>query len=234
MSKVFVIPDVHLKPWMFEKASEKISKDSYDHIVILGDLVDDWGQEKNIELYNETFDAAVKFMKDHPNTLYCYGNHDVSYPWDKLESGYSSYARDTVIKRLDELKNALPEGNCAFVHNIDDVLFSHAGVMMSFVIEQLGQYGRLEIQDLVYYINSMAKDQLWRDDSPLWSRAEYGGRPYPFGVMQIVGHTPVENITRYGDMIVTDTFSTYRDGTPIGDEKFIWVDTESMDVHAVD
>ncbi len=233
MSKVFVIPDVHLKPWMFEKASEKISESSYDHIVILGDLVDDWGQEMNISLYNETFDIAIEFIKNHPNTLFCYGNHDVSYPWDKLESGYSTYARETVIKRLDELKNALPEGSCAFVHCIDDVLFSHAGIMMSFVIEQLGQYGRLEIQDLVNYINSMDKDQLWRDDSPLWSRAEYGGRSYPFGEIQVVGHTPVERITRYGEIIVTDTFSTYRDGTPIGDEKFTWVDTVNKESYQV-
>ena len=41
MSKVFVIPDVHLKPWMFEKASEIVGKGSYDAVVMLGDLVDD-------------------------------------------------------------------------------------------------------------------------------------------------------------------------------------------------
>lgn len=51
MSKVFVIPDVRLKPWMLEKASELIAKGSYDAIVMLGDLVDDWGQEKNTEGY---------------------------------------------------------------------------------------------------------------------------------------------------------------------------------------
>ncbi len=234
MSKVFIIPDVHLKPWIFEKASEKISEGTYDHIVMLGDLVDDWGQEQNIKLYNDTFDAAIEFIRDHPNTLFCYGNHDVSYPWDKLESGFSTYARDTVIKRLDELENALPEGNCAFVHCIDDVLFSHAGIMMSFVIEQLGQYGRLQTSDLVYYINSMTKDQLWRDDSPLWARPEYGGHSYPFGVMQVTGHTPVDKYTRYGDIIITDTFSTYNDGSPIGDEKFTWIDTNNKEVHILD
>lgn len=37
MSKVFVIPDVHLKPWMFEKASEIVGKGSYDAVVMLGD-----------------------------------------------------------------------------------------------------------------------------------------------------------------------------------------------------
>lgn len=49
MSKVFVIPDVHLKPWMFDKAEELLSRSEYDKIVCLGDLVDDWDQEKNLD-----------------------------------------------------------------------------------------------------------------------------------------------------------------------------------------
>jgi len=49
MSKVFVIPDVHLKPWMLGKAEELFSRSEYDKIVYLGDLVDDWDQEKNLD-----------------------------------------------------------------------------------------------------------------------------------------------------------------------------------------
>ena len=85
MSKVFIIPDVHLKPWMFEKASQLILEGSYDAVVMLGDLVDDWYQEKNLDLYNETFDAAVAFVNKHKNTFWCYGNHDVSYLWEAME-----------------------------------------------------------------------------------------------------------------------------------------------------
>ena len=81
MSKVFVIPDVHLKPWMFNKAEELLSRSEYDKIVCLGDLVDDWDQEKNLGLYSETFDALERFINRHPNFLLCYGNHDVSYIW---------------------------------------------------------------------------------------------------------------------------------------------------------
>ena len=81
MSKVFVIPDVHLKPWMFDKAEELFSRSEYDKIVCLGDLVDDWDQEKNLGLYSETYDALERFINRHPNFLLCYGNHDVSYIW---------------------------------------------------------------------------------------------------------------------------------------------------------
>ena len=44
MSRVLVIPDVHLKPWIFDMA-DRIDEGSYDDIVILGDLVDDWGKK---------------------------------------------------------------------------------------------------------------------------------------------------------------------------------------------
>ena len=36
MSKVFVIPDIHLKPWMFDEAEEITGKNEFDKIVMLG------------------------------------------------------------------------------------------------------------------------------------------------------------------------------------------------------
>lgn len=62
MSKVFVIPDVHLKPWMFDKAEELLSRSEYDKIVCLGDLVDDWDQEKNLGKYpvlHSTYEGCI-------------------------------------------------------------------------------------------------------------------------------------------------------------------------------
>lgn len=49
--KVFVIPDIHLKPWIFDRAEDILSQGEYDRVVCLGDLVDDWNQEMNIGLY---------------------------------------------------------------------------------------------------------------------------------------------------------------------------------------
>ena len=87
MSKVFVIPDVHLKPWMFDKAEELFSRSEYDQIVCLGDLVDDWDQEKKLGLYSETYDALERFINRQPNFLLCYGNHDVSCIWGRASRG---------------------------------------------------------------------------------------------------------------------------------------------------
>ena len=48
--KILVIPDVHLKPWIFDKAEELMNKYHLDNVVFIGDLVDDWNQDCNIFL----------------------------------------------------------------------------------------------------------------------------------------------------------------------------------------
>ena len=225
MSKVFVIPDIHLKPWMFEKASVIVDKSTYDAVVMLGDLVDDWYQEKNINLYNKTFDAAIAFTSKHSNTLWCYGNHDVSYLWEAMESGYSYYARETVVNRISDLKNSIPPENSGFIHKIDNVVFSHAGLTENFVIKHFGST-QTDLDSIICRINRMGEAKLWQDDSPIWVRPQYGEmRMYPQTVLQVVGHTPVRTVLEEENLLTLDNFSTYSDGRPIGDERFIWIDT---------
>ena len=63
MSKCIIIPDVHLKPWMFDEAEKILDVIDYDFIVCLGDLVDDWNQEVNLNLYADTLDRCLDFAK---------------------------------------------------------------------------------------------------------------------------------------------------------------------------
>lgn len=90
--KVLVIPDIHLKTWIFDRAENILKAGKADMAVCLMDMPDDWDMEFQIERYKETFDRAIAFAAACPDTLWCYGNHDVSYPWGKLETGYSPYA----------------------------------------------------------------------------------------------------------------------------------------------
>ena len=65
--RVLVIPDIHLKPWIFDRA-EKILKDGKaDRAVCLMDLPDDWNMEFQIERYKETFDRAIAFAVGYEN-----------------------------------------------------------------------------------------------------------------------------------------------------------------------
>ena len=46
--RVLVIPDIHLKPWMFERAAEIMEDEGIEQAVCLMDIPDDWRQEYNI------------------------------------------------------------------------------------------------------------------------------------------------------------------------------------------
>jgi hypothetical protein len=224
MSRVLVIPDVHLKPWIFDEA-DKVDKSSYEDIVVLGDLVDDWGKGNDLGAYEETLNRAAEFGKEHGESLWCYGNHDVSYLWDAMESGYSVQARLTAIDGITKLERIL-EDRYKFVHRIDNVLFSHAGVTETFVLHSCGYHVK-EIDDILAKINRMGKQELWRDSSPIWARpqADFYRMFRDDLFYQVVGHTPVEEPLDACGVLTLDLFSTYSNGNPYGNQKLYIVDT---------
>lgn len=77
--KILVIPDIHLKPFIFERAKDLLKQGIAEQVLCLMDIADDWGKANDLELYAQTYDQAIKFAKDFNNTLCCYGNHDLSY-----------------------------------------------------------------------------------------------------------------------------------------------------------
>ena len=227
---VLVIPDVHLKPWMFQRASELMKETEADKAVCLMDIPDDWRQEFNLDLYISTFDAAVSFAKEFPETLWCYGNHDICYPWNQRETGYSKIAPRTVCEKLRVLREELPdEKQLAFLHRIDDVLFCHGGLTDEYVRPYVPAKRYNNIDAVIDTINGFGPGELWQDASPFWYRPQYyGGKMYkPRKLLQVVGHTPVEAITRKGNLISCDVFSTYRDGRPIGTQEYLLLDTDN-------
>lgn len=134
--KVLVIPDVHLKPFMFQQAAALMRQNIAERAVCLMDIPDDWEKQYDVGLYEATYDEAIRFAKMFPETMWCYGNHDLSYLWHQLESGYSSMASYTVQRKLLDLRAAVPEDNpIKYVQRIDNVLFSHGGVLNYFVEE---------------------------------------------------------------------------------------------------
>ena len=226
--RILVIPDVHLKPWMFQRASELMRDIKPYRVVCLMDIADDWGQTYNLELYAESYDAAIAFSKAFPETLWCYGNHDLSYLWNMRESGYSPIAPRLVNEKLRLLREALPDDRqLAYIHRIDNVLFLHGGLLDSFVRAYVPDEVHDEVDLVVARINSFGCTELWQDCSPIWCRPQYdGGEMYlPDKLLQVVGHTPVPKISLTGSLLSCDVFSTYRDRTPIGTQQFLILDT---------
>ena len=228
--RVIVIPDVHLKPRLFDHAQNILKSGKADRAVCLMDIPDDWGMELHIDRYEETYNRAIAFAKEHPDTLWCYGNHDISYVWGKLESGYSVYAEATVRRKLRELENAMPDpSQLAFVHRIGKVLFSHGGLTEYYVFALNEELLEADTDEVIAAVNEAGPDLLWDDESPLWLRPQYVKRKMYRGdkYKQVVGHTPVEKIYEKDGVISTDTFSTYRDGKPVGEQAMVVIESET-------
>ena len=233
-SNILVIPDVHLRAWMFDEADRLMKENGIIQAVCLGDLVDDWDMQMNREAYVSVFDKVLNFDKEHPNTLWCYGNHDISYTWHKLESGYSPYQEELVETMLSQMRRKMKE-RLNFCHVIGKCMFTHAGVTWEF-LENLRYRGFKirgirSIEDVRDMINQCGEYELWKDESPIWARPSFDKEYRVFkeyGVLQVTGHTPIGKIyVREEDRIMfCDNFSTYSNGKTIGQKEFQVVTSE--------
>lgn len=234
--KVLVIPDVHLKPELFDRASKLLNDKEAQRAVCLMDIPDDWKQELNISLYEKTFDRAVQFAKDHPDTLWCYGNHDLSYVWNFLETGFSPYAISIVNTKLNRLKSVLPSmDQIAYIHRIDNALFLHGGLTLEFVDSYVPEDRRSDIDKMIRSINRLGREIMWNDHSPIWFRPQYSDAAM-FGedeFIQVVGHTPVKAVFRERNVISCDVFSTNKGKTPLGSCEFAIIDTVTGDFTSI-
>jgi hypothetical protein len=230
--KVLVIPDIHLKPWIFDQAEDILIAGKADRAVCLMDIADDWGMEFMVSQYAATYDRAIIFAREHPNTLWCYGNHDLSYMWIQPESGFSSYAISTVNSKLAELRNTLEDDSrMAYVHRIDNVLFLHGGLTHGFVMRFASDIEYKDTDAVLERINSLGFREMWDDASPIWHRPQYDKEKLyrEKDLLQVVGHTPVTKIEKTGNVLSCDLFSTYKNGDPIGTKEFILIDTETLE-----
>lgn len=223
--KILIIPDVHLKPEIFDRCNAIMQNSECKRAVCVGDIADDWGCQNDTGLYKKTFQKAVEFAKLYPETLWCYGNHDLAYLW-KIGNhpGFSFVAQDIVRKYLNKLDNT---GNLAMMHRIDNVVFSHAGLTREFVDSYLKEYCD-NIDAMIKAVNEMNKEKLWDDTSPIWARPQqyyHDGDVVPVEFLNVVGHTPMRHITLQGNLLTVDTFSTWSNGCPYGNSDLCWVDT---------
>lgn len=231
--KVLVIPDIHLKPWIFDRADEILKKGLADTSVCLMDIADNFDQQMNINLYEETYNRAIQFEADHPDTRWCWGNHDISYIWGKLETGYSAYAERTVINSISSLERKISEladiSYINFVQRIDNVIFCHGGLCEEFALA-LNLKVR-NIDKILEAVNNAPKELMWGNLSPLWNRPQYNHlKPYRSNkYIHVVGHTPVKEITAERGFISTDVYSTGSNGQSYGEPGMIVIDSISKD-----
>lgn len=234
--KVLCVGDLHLKLEMLEKAEKAVEKYHPDIIVLLGDLVDDWGQQDNLALYKVVMEKFHDFMKKYQNTLFCYGNHDLAYSYNFYVSGSSHLPeiRTYMKSELDSI-SSLYRNRAAIAHRIDNYIFSHGGLSRLYCESLYWPYVD-DIDLLISHINDDIEDpdKTWWDhsNSPIWFRPQYSGFLYPRGYTHVVGHTPVSSIQESDALISCDTWSTYN-GQNLGDQSFLLIDTDTREITSI-
>ena len=221
---------------MFDRATELMNYGMADKTVCLMDIPDEWGHRHDLDLYRETFDKAIKYARQFPETLWCYGNHDLSYIWMQPESGFSPFAVPTVSSKLAALRNSLPDDSqLAYIHKIDNVLFAHGGLTHAFVKCYAPDIEYDDTDAVIERINSLGFQEIWDDASPIWFRPQYYKEKMyrEKDLLQVVGHTPVKEIERVGNLFSCDLFSAYRNGEPIGTKEFVLIDTETWEYQGI-
>ena len=132
--------------------------------------------------------------------------------------------------------NSLPDKwQLAYIHRIDNVLFAHGGLADEFVKSYIPEDMYNDTEEVLKMINKFGCGEMWQDLSPIWYRPQYyTGKLYQEdSLLQVVGHTPVEKITRKKNLISCDVFSTDQERNPIGTEEFLIIDTVAWESSGV-
>lgn len=225
MSKVLVIPDVHMKKEVIEQGLQLARKHRADKIIMLGDYFDDW-YAMNYE-YLEMIQYLKKVLRSNPNVIPLFGNHELSYLGYPC-SGFNRMVQPDVYNFL------IKDYRFAFCYAEDGILYSHAGVTTGWLkenqvitandlrlklhkkvgpeivekgIDKIDSYPRFSEKLLPFSHVGPARGGS-DYPSPVWADlTELVADPAPF--RQVVGHTPVKQIENIGRIWFADVFSNY-------------------------
>ena len=245
-TKVLCVGDIHTKRNVLKKVID--NEHLFDKIIFLGDYVDDWNAtpEDSFELLQD----LLRFKKGNQDkVVLLFGNHDLSQ-WlgGKFAcSGHNPNTHDLIDYGLDRDQSLF---NIAY--ELNGWLFTHAGVCegwikdnklvlpktekAKYLADTLNECFKLRGYDRKHYnlFQSLATAGPmrggWHSPSPLWADRQELMLDLIPNLNQVVGHTPVKTIENHtiddSELYFCDTFSTYQDGSPIGDGTFL-----SMNFH---
>ena len=126
MAKILIIPDVHGRKF-WHKAKELI--DEVDQVVFLGDYLDPYSREGiTFEDALNEFKQILEFKEKYSDkVVLLVGNHDMHYiqlefmDCSRLNVWRRAEIHDLFINNIDKFQ---------LIHEIDNYLFSHAGVYL--------------------------------------------------------------------------------------------------------
>jgi predicted MPP superfamily phosphohydrolase len=195
---------------------KKIDVNLYDLIVFVGDYVDSF-YVSDVEMLSNLKDI-IQLKLDYPDkVVLLLGNHDIQYFFLNEGYGCSGY-RPTMASVLSYLFKE-NKGLFKAAHQVGNTIWSHAGISKGWYdwnkdkIDEVA--AKFETKDLAETLNNMLKMNrnyngvLHQVGRKRGGRYQFGGitwadrdetkNDYLEGYHQIVGHTPIERITLFGD-----------------------------------
>lgn len=210
--KILIIGDIHGRnEW------KKHIKQNFDLVVFLGDYVDSF-DKTNDEIYTN-LKNIIKFKKNNlDNVILLSGNHDIQYmlahpnDWNNIY-GCSGYRPEAHFDLYDLFNLNKDLFQASYQYN--NYIFTHAGITQDWFNNRL--YGKTH-EPIDEQINEAFKFKY----EPLFDVGIRRGGSHPTGGVfwadkydlindplkgfkQIVGHTVVNNIEFYGDLMFCDT-----------------------------
>lgn len=198
--KILILGDIHGKTiWR-----DIISKENPDKIIFLGDYVSTHSKNITNEQQISNLKDILDYKKENSNKVVLLrGNHDMQflgYHWAEC-SGYNR----TVSKEMIKLKTRFLDST-KWLHIIDNIVFSHAGVSKVWLQNVCGK--DISIEQSLIKINNTRPSEIFgftpedyfdmtgtSKTQPLtWIRPGTLEDCNIEGYDQVIGHTPVERI----------------------------------------
>lgn len=238
--KILVCGDLHTKYHIFEYVKSLACK--YDEVVFLGDYVDDWSAspEASWNLLN----SLIEWKKAEPEkVILLWGNHDLSEYMPEIFrcAGFNQRTSNLVREVFRNNDNLFQ-----IAYSWNRILFTHAGLTDSFA-KQLeiddfqNGWSNIVANELNILLNTEEKRNMLAQvgqarggasvPSVMWAdKIELEEDPCS-DFIQVVGHTPVEDITTCtigeANLIFCDTFSTRPNGEMIGNGSLLEIRLEN-------
>ena len=243
--RTLLVGDLHLKAELILPIVESKMKElDCQQVIFLGDYVDDWDQQRNIDVFLRDLDFLIQWKKRMINKgfriINLLGNHDVPYLIDEPRA-YSLQ----IYSGFKLVKDRLKALDLQVAFQLDSFLISHAGYCWGQEVEP--QHFKIltlkdieMIRDLEEHVGIGRGGRYWVG-SPIWAdyNLELTDQPNPKYLKQVVGHTPRENVNLNADnqykIYGIDTFSMNSSGdTPyykfIGDGSLLMYDDQKADM----
>lgn len=198
MSKILVLGDTHGRPFW----KEIIEKENPDKIIFLGDYVSTHeGISAEQQLSN--LEEILTYKENNPDkVILLRGNHDL------CELGYywaECYPNEPDVRKVmsnDPLKSRFLENTqWVYVDDESKIVFSHAGISQVWMdnnnIKDIHDINNLKPSEVFGFTSNRLSDTngISETQPPTWIRPQVLCKCNVKGWIQIIGHTPVYNIT---------------------------------------